>query len=71
MRCGGSSRRWGWRPSRRRGGPLPPPESTVDRAHHRRGRPRLFVDPAGRVPGLDLTDLPSTSRHLAGSSAAR
>jgi hypothetical protein len=26
MRCGGSSRRWGWRPSRRRGGPPPPPD---------------------------------------------
>jgi len=31
------------------------------------GRPRLFVDPAGRVPGL----ISPTSRRLAGSSAAR
>ena len=38
-----------------------------DRAHRRRRRPRLFADPAGRVPAL----ISPTSRRLAGPSAAR
>ena len=57
-----------WPPSRRPAAPSPPPDPrAIVPPHHRRRRPRLFVDPAGRVPGL----ISPTSRRLAGSSAAR
>jgi hypothetical protein len=63
MRCGGSSRRWGWRPSHRRGGPPPPPDPA--RSRPLPAPPSASVrGPGGTGSGPHLTDLPSPCRPL-------